>query len=228
MPNGTTYTTTPSSLFPPASADPSYSGGVGAGTGSIPWWQSALGMGMMGAGAFMGKDPYSAASGTLEQIPSYFEPYYKAGVGELPKLQHQYGQLTQDPGALEAQLGSGYKASPGYGYNVSQATSAANQAAAAGGMAGSPQEQQQLAQTITGMSSQDYQEYMQRILGMYGMGLQGEQGLAQTGMRAGEDTSDALLSQAQMQYASQQAQNQKQGGGMGALGGLLAAGMLLL
>jgi hypothetical protein len=201
--------------------------GAGAGGGTVPWWQRALGGGLLAGGAlFGGGSPYKGAQHTVGQIPGYFDPYYQAGVGALPQLQQQYKQLISDPGALEAKWGEGFKESPGYKYNVEQATRAANQAAAAGGMAGSPAEQQALAHQVSGMASQDYQDYMNRLMGMYGTGLGGERGLAGMGMQAGEDISQAMLSQAQMQMAADQARRERTGGFLGTLGGLIGGGGL--
>ena len=118
-------------------------------------------------------NPSSASSQYLNQIPGelsqYYSPYISGGQFGLNTMQNQvapaYQNLMQNPTAVMNQIGSTYKASPGYQYNVNQDTNAANQAAAAGGFVGSPAEQQSLASNISGMASQDYQNYMNQGLG---------------------------------------------------------------
>jgi len=208
-------------------------------TGLGPYQQMA-GMGglfgsMLGGGLFS-KNPADAANPYLEQIygkvSPYFDPYIQVGQKALPELQKQYGNLINDPTAMMKQIGGGYQASPGYQWNVDQATKAANNAAAAGGMLGSPAEQQQLAQTVTGLANQDYYNYMDRGLQQYGMGLGGLGNMTQMGYGAGRDLSsilnDQLMSQAQLAYAGQANQNQAQGGLWGALGSAAGAALPFL
>ena len=87
-------------------------------------------------------NPFSGSMDYLNQIPGtitpYYNPYIQAGGRSLNTLENTYNQLLQNPGQTMNQIGSGFQASPGYQYNVQQATNAANQAAAAGGMASRP------------------------------------------------------------------------------------------
>lgn len=222
---------------PAASATTGATGGLGASSPSSKWGLSA-GMGGLGAALGMGlgsmfggsqQDPFAAAQQSMSQIPGYLQqylgPYAQAGMSALPQLQQQYGQLINNPGALLASMGSGFQQSPGYQWDVSQATNAANQAAAAGGMTGSPAEQQQLATTVTGLANQDYQNYLNNVMGLYGQGLSGLGGLYQTGYGAssgmGEDLSDYAESQANLAAAQANWQNQQQQGQAGTWGGIL-------
>jgi len=122
-----------------------------------------LGGGLLGQGLASlfggGSDPSKEANKYLSQIPGmlpqYFEPYMSGGryavpqlqnqlgqlTGNLPGLQQQLSELTSNPGALYGRLGAGYQQSPAYEFEKQQALQGANQAAAAGGMAGSPQSQ---------------------------------------------------------------------------------------
>lgn len=90
-----------------------------------------------------------------------------------PRLENAYAGAISNPTDIMKQIGSQYQQSPGYQFQVDQATKAANQAAAAGGMAGSPASQQQLAQIIQGLASQDYGNFLNQGLGVYGSGLHG-------------------------------------------------------
>lgn len=211
--------------------------GRGDATGGGFQWSPTGGMlgGALGGIAgqlFGGRDPYAAASGELGKIPGmlqqYFDPYVQAGKWALPQLYGQYGALLQDPGAKMAQMGAGFQESPGFEFQRQQAIEAANRAAAAGGMAGTPEEQQQVAQTSTQLANQDYYNYLNHVMNLYQQGLGGTAGLGQMGLQAatglGEDLASIMEAQAQM-AAGSAAYGGQQGAGIGgaigsAIGGL--------
>ena len=199
----------------------------------------ARGAGMgAGIGGLLGnmfmKNPASGAMNYLNQIPGaispYYQPYINAGQGALGTLTDQYGQLISNPGQMMNQMGAGFQQSPGYQYNVQQSTNAANQAAAAGGMLGSPQEQQQLAQTTSGLADQDYYNYLDHVTGLYGQGLSGMSGINQMGYNASDQMAQTLASvladQAGLSYSGQSDRNQQIGGSSAGIGALLG-GLLL-
>lgn len=189
----------------------------------------AASLSSIGAGAgqllFGGKNPASAASPYLNQVPGtitpYYQPYIDSGTNAMNTLNTQYNQNINNPAAVMNQVGAGYQQSPGYQWNVNQATNAANQASAAGGMAGSPQEQQQLATTVSGLANQDYYDYVDRAMKQYNTGLSGMSHINDMGYNASNELAQSLannlLSQAKLQYAGQMNQNQSQGGGWGDL-----------
>lgn len=180
-------------------------------------------------------NPADSAMPYLNQIsgmlPQYFQPWMSAGQQALPQLQQQYGQLLNNPTGVMNGIGSTFHQSPGYQWQTNQALGAANRASAAGGMLGSPAEQQSIAGTVNQMANQDYYNYLNHGMQMYGMGLQGQQGLAQMGYGAsanlGDDLASTLMSQAQLAYSGQSDVNQGRfgmlGSVMGAGGGLLAS-----
>jgi hypothetical protein len=96
-------------------------------------------------------------------------------------LNGQLSQMATNPGAYMNHIGQSFQQSPGYQWGVKQATMAANRAAAAGGMVGSPMEQQTLAQNIMGMANQNYGNWMNRAMGQEQMGLSGLQNMYQMG-----------------------------------------------
>lgn len=228
--------------------------GLGAGLGGL-----GAGLGGMYMGG--GDNPYDAASGYFNKIPGqispYFNPYINAGRDSLGKLQGQYGtmmgqyqgvqnqynDLMNDPSATYNWLAGGYQQSPGFNWQMKQGMNAANNAAAAGGMAGSPQHQQQAATMAEGLANQDFQNYMSRITGMYNTGLQGNQGMFNTGLQGmqginnmGYQASDALagalgsnlMNQGNLAFSGAAAQNQAQGQQWGdILGGLGTLAMFL-
>lgn len=190
-------------------------GQFGAGLGSI-------------IGSFFGGDPYKDAGKYLNQVPDiykkYLGPYAQEGINDLPFLRSQYGQLVNDPGGFIDRMGAGYKESPGFKYNVQEATRAANQAAAAGGMLGTPAEQAALAKRVSGMASQDYNDYLNHVLGAYGQGLSGyghleDQGFDASGQMA-NSLANYLASRAKLAEAQGQSNQQKWGGIGGFLGSL--------
>lgn len=174
------------------------------------------------------QNPANAAQPYLNQLPGMmqqqYNPYIQAGQSALPNLQQQYSAMM-NPNFIN-QMGQNFQQSPGFQFGVNQATNAANRAAAAGGMVGSPQEQQNLAGSITGMANQDYYNWMNQAMGAMNEGLQGEQGLYNTGFNASNELANNLgsigESQANLAYAGQQNQNQMQGGMFGAGLGFLS------
>lgn len=189
------------------------------------------GLAGMGLGSMMGnwKNPADAASGDMSQIPDmlkqYLAPYMNAGNNALPGLQDQYGKLMNDPGGRLNEIGQGYHQSPGFQFALQQALQGSGHAAAAGGMAGSPQHEQQNMGIATNLADQDYNQWLGNALGMYGKGLSGEQGLydtgAKTGTAMGEDLASYFANKAKLDYEGQNAENEHEGGMWGSLlGGL--------
>lgn len=182
-------------------------------------------------------NPSDSAMPYLNQIGStigqYFNPYINAGHNAMGSLMDQYGRLTNNPGGVVNDIGKNFQQSPGYQFQVNQALGSANRAAAAGGMAGSPMEQQNIAGTVNNLANQDYYNWLGNAENMYGQGLQGLQGINQMGYGASgdmaTDLANQLMSQANMAYAGQANQNQHDAGQSGGIWGLLgsAAGNML-
>lgn len=178
-------------------------------------------------------NPANAANPYYNKIPGtlapYFQPFIGAGKDALSDLQKQYGQLLGNPSEMIAKFGAGYQESPGYQFQTKQALQAANNAAAAGGMAGSPAEQQSIAGTVNNLANEDYNQYLKNVMGLYGTGLSGEQGLERQGYGAstqfGEDLARALMSQGNLAYTGQENENEMRYGGEGARAGLEGEGL---
>jgi len=155
-------------------------------------------------------------------LQEQYGPYKEAGLEALPTLQNQYSMLLQNPGAIQALLGQGFEQSPGYQFQLDQAMNAANQAASAGGMLGTPAHQQQAMGAAQGLANQDYWNYLGMNQGLYGQGLAGTQGLFGTGFDAANQMASGLGNiygnQANLAYGNMQSQNQM-------LGSLLGAGL---
>lgn len=199
--------------------------GLGAGFGNL-----AAGI----SGLFNnGNNPADAANKYIGQIPGatskYFEPYVHYGQEALPILQGQYNDLLGSPGGKLNEIGQSFHESPGFKFALQQALQGANHAAAAGGMAGSPQHEQQNMQIGTNLANQDYYNWLNQATGLYGKGLSGEQGLMGGGLQAGNNLADmiaqTLAQQAQYEYEGQAAKNESKnslfsniGSGLGLLG----------
>ncbi len=161
-------------------------------------WAEGIGGGaaipLIGGSLF--DDPSRDARKYLDQIPGmmkpYYEPYIGAGHNALSLLQGQYGQLLSDPGSLLARLGKGYQSSPGFEFEKNQGLSGIENAAAAGGMLGTMGHQQQAGQLATNLANKDYGDYMKEALGLYGKGLEGEEGINTMGYNASNELAQSL------------------------------------
>lgn len=216
-------------------------GMAGAATGAkigsmvMPGFGTLAGGVLGGLGGLFGggmQDPSKAAQPYLNKIPGtispYYQPYINAGNQALPGLQNMYNQMMQDPNAIISRLGAGYQQSPGYQWQLGQGQQAINNAAAAGGMAGSPMHQQQAGQLATNLANQDYESYLNHVLGLLGGGLTGQQGMAQMGYGASNDLAtnlaQQLMSQANLAYAGTANRNQSTGGLLGGVMGMFGGG----
>jgi hypothetical protein len=183
-----------------------------------------------------GSNPADAGMSYLNQIPGqtlpYMQPYLNAGISALNPLQNQYANLLGGPGEFMNKMGSSYQQSPGFQAAMEQALAAGNHAAAAGGMAGTPQNQFQEMKMATDLSNQDYGNWLQNVLGLYGAGLSGAQGMAGMGQQAGQSMADmiaqTLAQQGNMAFRGEQEKNSKNNsllGGLGKLGGAALGGL---
>lgn len=186
-------------------------GSGGGGMGGYPSFGNTNWMGLLGStgsqfggmwGGQGGNTQKAASNAAMpyldkigQNIPQYFQPYMDSGKWALPQLQQQDEQLVNNPGGMVNKMGAGFQQSPGYQFQVDQATGAANRAASAGGMLGTPSEQQSIAGTVNGLANQDYYNYLNHAQGMYGMGLQGMGDMAHQGLSATNNMTDDLMTQ---------------------------------
>ena len=199
-------------------------------SGGLPDWLSQAlgiggGLGVAAGGAYnafgnKGKSPGDAANKYLDQIPGqtkpYYQPYMDAGGKALGDIQGQYGDLLN--GNKQNQLGENFKESPGYKYQLQQALQGGNNAAAAGGMLGTPQHAEQNQALATNLASQDYNNYIKNQMDLYGKGLGGEEHLNDQGYDANKSYSDQLAQvmgqKAQNAYSDTEAANKNKAGGL--------------
>lgn len=198
-------------------------------------WGKALGVSGLGAGIaglFGGnKNPADAANHYISQIPGqtnqYNQPYFDTGTNQLNQINKQYTDLQNDPGGKFNQIGESFHQSPGFQFALQQALQGAGHAAAAGGMAGSPQHEQQNMGLATDLANQDYYNYMKGATGLYGEGLHGGQDVAHMGQTAGKSQQDmiaqALAQQGNYAYEGGAQHNQNLGGAFSNIAGGLGS-----
>jgi hypothetical protein len=211
--------------------------GASAGATFGPWGAAAGGVaggllgGLSGSGNDAQKKGQKRAMGYLNQIPDtikpYYDPYVNAGKSALPGYQKQMQELMNNPSEFINKMGASYQESPGYQWNKKEAEGGIGNAAAAGGMAGSPQHEQQNAEMVSGLASKDYNEYMNRIMQGLGIGSTGTQGLINTGASMSSDLAtnlaNVLGSKAGLSYSGGMNQGQSQGGQTGSMMGSLGS-----
>ena len=183
-------------------------------------------------GSLFGQSPQDAFSQAASAIPKdlekYLGPYSQMGQDMLPQLQQLFGGLSTDPQGLYNKIAGGYTQSPGYQNQLHQALTAANNAASAGGMAGTPLAQQNAAQSAQNVSSEDFNNYMRSVLGLQGQGLSGLSNLENIGFQGSQGMAKEMTSYdlAQAMMNASGAQNQKDqfgklGGAVGSLAGFI-------
>lgn len=141
-------------------------------------------------------DPMEAANKYLKQIPSVahqgYDPYVNAGMDASKRTQGSYEDLMDDPTGFINKLMQGYQPSEGYQFQKDELTKTLGNTAAAGGIAGTPQDQMNQGAGVQKLLSGDMQQFLQNILGAYRTGLEGEQGIANRGYDASGKLTDAL------------------------------------
>lgn len=191
--------------------------------------------GLFGGGDYT--NPADAAKPYLDQIPGvlqqYYSPYVDSGKRALGTLEGQYNDLISDPNSKFSQFASQFSQSPGYQFQYNQGMNAANNAAASGGMLGTPYHQQNASSMASNLANQDFYNYMKNILGMYGQGLGGMEGINQLGFQGAQGLagglSSNLMNQGGLAFQGQANQNQMsadKSGAMGNLIGMVGGGLL--
>jgi hypothetical protein len=202
---------------------PGQNGGGIFGGGGFGYRAGQLGSGLFNL--FGAKNPSDAASPYLDSMEGdaakYLNPWMDAGKRSLGNIESQYNQNVNDPTGVMNKIGAGFQQSPGYQFQVDQATEAANRSAAAGGMAGTPAEQQKLASTVNGLANQDYYNYTDRGMKQYNSGLEGLSHINDQGFQGSQLMAQIMQMMRQMQaqnaYEGANTQNQQRGGAIGSI-----------
>jgi len=163
------------------------------------------------------RSPEDQAAKYYDRIPGeghkYYDPYIESGNRARGNLEGQYGEMTNDPGALMARLMKGYKESPGFNFEKKQGLDSIENAAASGGMMGTQGHQQQAGDLATQLSSRDSGDYLKNAMGLYGRGIEGEEGMNKMGFegsdKLAEMLSRALMSRGNLAYQGQAGENNR-------------------
>lgn len=154
-------------------------------------------------------NPYDSAINTYEPYGDMLDPYMQQGSYALPREHEAINNMMAGNGTQQINdIMSHYSASPYAKYQEGQAQKAANNAASVGGLIGTPQEQQALAQNISGIVSKDQQNYLNNALGQYNRGFGGLSALGNMGFGATQQYGDYLGNLANYKAQQQAAQNQ--------------------
>lgn len=138
----------------------------------------------------------NSANQYLNQIPGVahqgYDDYINAGKDASGKTKGKYEDLMNDPTGFINKLMEGYKPSEGYQFQKEQLTKELGNTAAAGGIAGTPQDQMNQGAGVQKLLSGDMQEFLKNVLGVFNTGLEGEEGVATRGYDASGKLTDAL------------------------------------
>lgn len=176
---------------------------IASGVGSILGMGAAKRAGNDARAAGIRADAQSAAAREeanryLEQIPGIargeLNPYITRGTAAQEAALEQYNRMSANPMDYINQIIAGYKPSEGYKFREGQALDAARNAAAQGGLVGTRYDQQQRAALVNGLLGEDMQQWLGNVMGAQGVGLAGQQHVADTGFGASSDLANILAS----------------------------------
>jgi len=143
-----------------------------------------------------GKNPANAASPYMNQIAPMAEknlqPWQNQGQEAQQGNQQQYNRMMSDPASFYSDLRATYKPSSGFEFKKDQMMRGARGLAAAGGRTNTPENEQAQMKLANDLLSQDENEYIQNLMGIHGMGLQGNENIAQRGFGAAGDLTNVL------------------------------------
>lgn len=184
-----------------------------------------------------GSSPAKSAMPYLQQIPQqtlpFFADFINSGKAAQPGLQDLYSRMTSNPTEFFNNLAGGFKESPGYQFKLKQGLGAAGNAAAAGGMLGTPMHQQQATEVAEGIAGEDFYNWLNQIMGILQGGIGGEEKEINRGFDASKNMSDivggTLGSAADLAYKGKAGSNaQKSSGWSDLVSGLATAAPWLL
>ena len=140
--------------------------------------------------------PMDSANKYLNQIPGQahntYDPYITQGQESGKNAHNAYEEMLNDPQGFINKIMNGYKESDQYKYQSNKIGGALSNTAAAGGIAGTPLDQQNQGEVLQGLLSADQQQWLQNILGRYDTGLKGEEGEATRGYDSSGKLNDII------------------------------------
>lgn len=171
------------------------------------------------ASGILYEDPAEEAlkytGGMEDMLLEYLGPYREKGLKAQDALFREFLILLNNPSLKYDSLTGGFEESPGYQYTYDQSMNAVNQAAAAGGMSGSPAHQQQASEQSAAVANQEFYNYVDDMMQLYfkGLGIGGD--INQMGYGASSTIAETLAQniwkEAQLGALSQMGKNQSSG-----------------
>jgi hypothetical protein len=163
-----------------------------------------------------GKNPADAAMPYYNQIPGmekqYYNPYIDRGNSAYNKFNPIIDRMSSDPTGFLKELMGNYTQSKDFQLKNDQLTRAAGNTAAAGGMRGSLDDINSQAHITDSLMGDDMQRWLGNVLGIQQHGLEGEEGLYNTGFDATKsltgDLSNVLGTQGSLAFQGQANRNQ--------------------
>lgn len=132
----------------------------------------------------------------LQKLPGigeqYFNPFIQQGQEAQGLASEQYNKMTSNPMDYLGSIVESYKPSQGYQFREKRATDAARNAAAAGGLTGTYNDQASQAELVNNLLGADMQEYLANVLGIQGAGLQGQENAMSRGFGASGNLANYL------------------------------------
>ena len=198
-----------------------------------PWAAAGLGMlggavlpGLFGRGG--GNKASEAGQEYLRYIPQHghqaYDPFIQQGQQVFKGLPN-YQQMAQNPVEHLNQLLAQYQPSTGYQYRHANAMRGASASAAAGGVAGTPDDQRARAELVNGLMADDQQQFLKNIFDVQGFGTNGLEHQVDRGFQASGDLANYLGGNlGQQGQLAFQGRNQQQANKYGLINQLLGAG----
>lgn len=132
----------------------------------------------------------------LQRLPNigqeYYNPFIQQGQQAQGLASEQYNKMTSNPMDYLGSIIESYKPSQGYQFREKRATDAARNAAAAGGLTGTYNDQVSQAELVNNLLGADMQEYLANVLGIQGAGLQGQENAMSRGFGASGNLANYL------------------------------------
>lgn len=155
----------------------------------------------------------------------YYDPYVEQGQRVGGAYEGTAGEMAQNPQDYLNALMDSYQESPAFARQRDAALSAMSNSAAAGGMTGTPMDQQNSASLAASLASEDMQKWLDKVLGVQNTGMSAEQNIYNTGYNASSSAASDLSNlggqQAQLAYQAQQAKNMQRANAMKGLATVL-------
>ena len=140
------------------------------------------------------------------------DPYIKRGNDQYAGLNDVYGRMGQNPTDFLEQMMKGYAPSRGFQLKRDEASRAAGNSAAAGGMRGTQMDQEGQQRLADSLMGEDMQQWLGNVMGIQGKGLAGQQHFYDQGFDASQgmagNLANVLGSQAQLGMQGQSYKNQ--------------------